>query len=83
MSQKTSVEEKAKLILSLNEAYKDGEGISNLTNGAMKVLYSVVRPVATCIAICHDGSRKNFAALVKALPTSKKYKGAAIVYPKS
>jgi hypothetical protein len=74
MSQKTSVEEKAKLILSLNEAYKDGEGISNLTNGAKKVLYSVVRPVAACIAICHDGSPKNFAALVKALPTSKKYK---------
>jgi hypothetical protein len=42
MSQKTSVEEKAKLILSLNKAYKDGEGISNLTNGAKKVLYSVV-----------------------------------------
>jgi hypothetical protein len=42
MSQLTSVEEKANLILSLNEAYKDGEGISNLINGTKKVLYSVV-----------------------------------------
>jgi hypothetical protein len=33
------VEEKAKLIVSLNEAYKDVDGSSNLTNGARKVLY--------------------------------------------
>jgi hypothetical protein len=73
ISQQASVEEKAKLIVSLDEAYKDIDGTSNLTNGAKKALYTIVRPVATCIMLCHDGNPTNFAATVEALPTSKKY----------
>jgi hypothetical protein len=40
--QQASVEEKAKLIVNLKEAYKDVDGPSNQTSGAKKVLYMVI-----------------------------------------
>jgi hypothetical protein len=57
ISQQASVEESVKLVVSLDEAYKVVDGTSNLTNGAKKVLYMVVQPVATCITKCHNGNR--------------------------